>query len=71
MCEKLDFEKAMARLEEIVSQLEGGEGSLEEAMGLFEEGAALSAQCYETLRAAERRVEELTAKKEEDDHGEQ
>ena len=36
---KLDFEKSMARLEEIVSLLEKGDAPLAQAMSLFEEGA--------------------------------
>lgn len=50
----------MARLQEIVGRLEGGEAPLEEAMALFEEGAKLSALCYNTLDRAEQKVKELT-----------
>lgn len=60
MAAKMKFEEAMARLQEIVSKLESGEESLENSMKLFEEGAKLSAQCYETLSKAEQRVTELT-----------
>lgn len=59
MKSKLNFEEAMARLQEIVSQLESGEESLESSMKLFEEGAKLSAQCYETLDKAEQKIAEL------------
>ncbi len=59
MKSKLNFEEAMARLQEIVSQLESGEESLESSMKLFEEGAKLSAQCYETLDKAEQKITEL------------
>ena len=38
---KMSFEQAMARLEEIVSQLERGDAPLESALTLFEEGTAL------------------------------
>ena len=34
---KLNFEQAMARLEEIVTRLEQGDAPLEEALTLFEE----------------------------------
>ena len=37
---KLTFEQSMARLEEIVGLLERGDAPLEQAMALFEEGAA-------------------------------
>ena len=56
---KLKFEEAKARLQEIVEKLEGGEESLEGAMKLFEEGAKLSAQCYEALDKAEQKVTQL------------
>lgn len=56
---KLNFESAMGRLQEIVERLEGGEAPLEEAMALFEEGAKLSALCYNTLDRAQLKVTEL------------
>ncbi len=58
---KLKFEDAMARLQEIVTRLEAGDAPLEEALQLFEEGAKLSALCYNTLDRAELKVRELTA----------
>lgn len=60
MAEKLNFEEAMARLQEVVAKLESGEESLESSMKLFEEGAKLSALCYDTLNKAEQRITELT-----------
>ena len=56
---KLKFEDAMGRLQEIVERLEGGEAPLEEAMALFEEGAKLSALCYNPLDRAQLKVTEL------------
>ena len=56
---KLKFEDAMGRLQEIVERLEGGEAPLEEAMALFEEGAKLSALCYNTLDRDQLKVTEL------------
>ena len=62
MAEKqLSFEQAMARLEEVVKRLESGEGSLEEAMKLFEEGSKLSAKCTAMLDKAEQKVTRLTS----------
>ncbi|MGE4276811.1 MAG: exodeoxyribonuclease VII small subunit [Lawsonibacter sp.] len=58
---KLDFEGAMARLEEIVSQLERGDAPLEQAMVLFEEGAVLLRECTKQLNQAEQKVALLTA----------
>ena len=45
--------------------LETGEESLENSMKLFEEGAKLSAQCYQILEKAQQKVTELTAVEEE------
>ena len=62
MAEKqLNFEQAMARLEEIVKQLERGDGSLEEAMKLFEEGSKLAGKCTGMLDKAEQKVTRLIA----------
>ncbi len=57
---KLKFEEAMQRLQEIVGKLESGEESLEDSMELFQEGAKLSAQCYQMLDKAEQQVAQLT-----------
>ena len=53
------FEECLQRLEKIVDELEKGELPLEKALGLFEEGIALSASCRKELEAAEGRVELL------------
>ena len=60
---KLNFEGSMARLEEIVSLLERGDAPLEQAMGLFEEGAKLLRECTKQLDEAEQKVNLLTAGK--------
>lgn len=60
MSEELKFEKAMERLEKIVSDLESGEISLEDALKKYEEGVKLSRLCMEKLSQAERKVEILT-----------
>lgn len=57
---KLKFEEAMQRLQEIVGKLESVEESLEDSMKLFQEGAKLSAQCYQMLDKAEQQVAQLT-----------
>jgi exodeoxyribonuclease VII small subunit len=54
-----DFEKALARLEEIVNLLEKGELALEEALQVFEEGVKISRFCSAKLEEAERKVEIL------------
>ena len=61
MAGKMTYEQAMERLQEIVAKLEGGEESLESSMKLFEEGAKLSAWCYQQLNEAEQKITELTS----------
>jgi len=58
MAEK-KFEAAMARLEEIVQELEKGDIPLEQSLKLFEEGIKLSRICNKRLEEAERKVEIL------------
>ena len=58
---KLDFEQAMARLEEIVTTLERGEAPLEQSLALFEEGSKLLRQCTGLLDKAEQKVMKLTS----------
>ncbi|STO07888.1 Exodeoxyribonuclease 7 small subunit [Exiguobacterium aurantiacum] len=57
--EQQTFEAALARLEEIVAQLEAGDVALEEAMTLYEEGVRLSALCQAKLAAAEKKMDEI------------
>lgn len=54
-----DFESAIKRLEEIVTQLESGNLQLEKSLELFEEGIKLSRFCHSKLDEAERKVEVL------------
>jgi exodeoxyribonuclease VII small subunit len=58
MAEK-KFEAALARLEEIVTELEAGELGLEQSLKLFEEGVKLARICNARLEEAERKVEIL------------
>lgn len=58
MAEK-KFEDALARLEEIVKELESGDLPLDLSLKLFEEGIKLSRICNKKLEDAERRVEIL------------
>ena len=53
------FEAAMSRLEQIVSELETGKHSLEEALRMFEEGIVLGKRCREFLDRADVRVRTL------------
>ena len=56
------FEQALARLEEIVRALEGGNVPLEDLIKLYDEGTALVKQCTEKLNAAEEKVRLLQMK---------
>ncbi len=60
MPKKKTYEEAIARLEEITSQLEKGGIPLEQSLKLFEEGTKLSAYCYKILNEAQQRVTELS-----------
>ncbi len=62
MAETTKFEDALKRLEKIVSELEGGKLTLEEAVKRYEEGIKLSLLCSKTLEAAKRKVEVLMKK---------
>jgi exodeoxyribonuclease VII small subunit len=53
------FEASIARLTEIVEQLEHGDLPLEDSLRLFEEGVRLSRASQERLDRAQRKVEEL------------
>ncbi len=59
--EKMSYEKAVSRLEEIVDKLENGNLSLEEMMKLYEEGTALAAECSKKLDDAGLRITELSS----------
>lgn len=50
------FEKSIAELEEIVSQLENGSVTLDESLELFEKGIKLSKSCQKMLDQAEKKV---------------
>ena len=56
----VSFEKAMDRIEEIVSILENGKSSLDESLNLFEEATNLCAYCNKKLDDAQKKVEQFT-----------
>jgi len=58
---KVDFEAALAELEEIVHALEDGEIGLSDSLVRYEKGVKLLRQCYDMLDGAQRRIEMLTA----------
>lgn len=61
MAEEWTFEKAMTRLEQIVSMLESGRCTLDESLKLFEEGTKLTAYCSKSLKTAEQKIIKLTS----------
>jgi exodeoxyribonuclease VII small subunit len=59
------FEEAQRELERIVSELEGGRASLEDAVVLWERGDELYRYCLGKLDSAEGKIEELGVRIEE------
>ena len=57
--EALSFEDGMARLEEIVRNMEGGKVPLEQMIANFEEGSALAAVCHRKLASLKRKIDIL------------
>lgn len=60
--EGLNFESAIARLEEIVEQLESGQLNLESSLAVFEEGVRLSLYCQQELEKTDGKVQRLLRK---------
>jgi exodeoxyribonuclease VII small subunit len=57
---KRTFEEALERLEAIVDALEQGTVPLDKALELYQEGATLSKECADRLKAAEQRITKLS-----------
>ncbi|MBP3332875.1 MAG: exodeoxyribonuclease VII small subunit [Clostridia bacterium] len=53
------FEEMLAELEKIVSQLENGEATLEEALEMYKKGTLLASKCGELLDNAEKQIKIL------------
>jgi len=56
---EVSFEKALAELEKLVAQMEGGKLSLEQALEAHKRGLELARFCQERLEAAQRQVKVL------------
>jgi exodeoxyribonuclease VII small subunit len=56
---ELTYEQAFQELENIVKELEGEVGNLDESLKLFERGQALAKHCAQLLEKAELRVQAL------------
>ncbi len=55
----LSFEEALGQLETLVKRLEEGRLPLDEAVQVFEKGAALKAHCEQKLQAAKLKVDQV------------
>ena len=56
---KLSFEDALAQLEEIVGELETGQGKLDEAIQSYERGALLKRHCADKLKEAQAKIDKI------------
>ena len=56
-----EFERALARIDAIVKQLESGNVDLDESVKLFREGRELSKRCEELLKNAQKAVDEAAS----------
>jgi exodeoxyribonuclease VII small subunit len=56
---ELSFEEALAQLETLVKRLEEGRLPLDEAVTVFEKGAALKTYCEQKLQAAKLKVDQV------------
>ena len=65
MSEQPNFEEAQRELERIVSELEGGRASLEDAVTLWQRGDELCRYCLGKLNSAQGKIEELGRRVEE------
>jgi exodeoxyribonuclease VII small subunit len=54
------FEDAITELEQILSQMEGGQVALEESLAKYERGTFLIRHCRGVLGAAEKQIELLS-----------
>lgn len=68
MSNKQSFESMMEELETIVRKLDNETVPLEEALELYQKGMKLSASCDETLKNAEKKVNDLMKDNDEDEN---
>lgn len=57
--EKMSFEKAMAELEMIVSDLENGSIELEESIEKYQRGIQLKKHCDQKLKEANMKIDQI------------
>lgn len=56
----MSFEDALAELEKIVGDLEGGKAALDDSIQSYERGIALKKHCEQKLSAAQEKIEKIT-----------
>ncbi|BBK29800.1 exodeoxyribonuclease VII small subunit [Stella humosa] len=56
---RLSFEEALAELDKIVRQLEGGQGGLELAIDAYQRGVLLKRHCERKLSEAQAKIEQI------------
>lgn len=56
----MSFEEALARLEEIVGEMDSGKAELDKLLELFEEGTTLVRKCKKELDNAEKKIKLVT-----------
>jgi exodeoxyribonuclease VII small subunit len=57
--QKISFEEAMNKLEQIVDKLEEGDVPLEEAIVFYKEGMELSKLCHDKLKNVEEQLTQI------------
>ncbi|NRD80703.1 exodeoxyribonuclease VII small subunit [Bacillus sp. BRMEA1] len=57
--QKISFEEAMTKLEQIVEKLEEGDVPLEEAIKYYKEGMELSKLCHDKLKNVEEQLTQI------------
>ncbi len=64
MAVKIDYEKQIKRLEEIVAVLEKGEISLDEMINLYSEGTKIVDSCSQSLEEARVKIMKISRESE-------
>ena len=59
MSKEISFEKAYARLDEILQEMNEGKVSLDDSLNLFEEANGLITKCNKKLNSAEQKIQTL------------
>ncbi len=68
---KRDFENTLQNLEELVSQLETGDLSLDSSLKKFEEGVEMYNECKGFLIDADKKIQVLTESLKEEEYSEE